>query len=412
MKLGVIADDFTGASDIALVLSENGFRSVLYNGVPENDDFSPAADAGIIALKTRTIDARCAVSQSLVALEWLIEMGVEQVIFKICSTFDSSRLGNIGPVTEALAKRLGSDRVLVCPSYPEGKRTVYQAHLFVDDRLLNESGMQNHPLTPMRDADVRRLMGMQASWPVEHVTLNQIREGGSNLSSLLMCGRRAHIVADAIDDSDLHRLARAAKGLKLITASAGIAVGLSSNFELQPTKNRWQGSAGRGVVLSGSCSATTRGQIERHCQTQPAFEVNVNDLMTGRLDRSSLVQWALSQSVTSSPLIYTSAAPDVVAAVHDDYAQADVANKIDQLFSELAGDFLAAGVERFVVAGGETSGAVSQALQARQMLIGPKIAQGVPAMRIAGSTAVLALKSGNFGDEDFFQSAMNALGSE
>lgn len=406
MKIGVIADDFTGASDIALTLSDAGMRCVQYAGTPA----TPAAadvEAGVVALKSRTIACDQAVAQSLAACDWLLEQGAAQIVFKVCSTFDSTPQGNIGQVTQALAERLGETRVIVCPAFPENGRSVYQGHLFVKDVLLNASGMQNHPLTPMKDPDLRRVLGAQTDWPVEHIAAPVVMAGAAAITRALAGSGRAMVVTDAIRDDDLLAIGAAARGRKLVTGGSGIALGLPGNFVLAGGRADWAGAPGPGVVLSGSCSTATRRQIAQYRQNAPAREVTADDVMSGAVAVDEIADWV--GSCDRAPLIFSSADPAVVAQAQSRYGRHEVAGKIERLFQDLAAQLAQRGVTRFVVAGGETSGAVTQGLNATALEVGPKIAPGVPALRVQGRPIALALKSGNFGDDQFFQTAIDML---
>lgn len=402
MKTGVIADDFTGASDIALTLAEGGMRAAQFIGMPDTPAPSEI-EAGVVALKTRTCPVDEAVAQSLVACDWLRAQGASQIIFKVCSTFDSTDDGNIGPVLDALSERLNTPRVIVCPAFPENGRSVYQGHLFVGGKLLNESGMQNHPLTPMRDADLRRVLARQSQHEIGHVPALTVLQGADAIKAALP--GRGHIIVDAIRDTDLMEIGRAAKDETLLCGGSGIALGLPANFGARPCTPAWQPIKGHGAVLSGSCSIATRGQVARYKAIAPHREITAEDVMDHGLSVTNLADWALAQP--SAPLIYSSADPDIVRAAQDKYGRDTVAHAIETLFSDLAQTLVANGVSRLVVAGGETSGAVVSGLKASMLHIGPRLAPGVPALRLDLDRPIaLALKSGNFGDEDFFASAL------
>jgi len=406
MKLGVIADDFTGASDIALTLSEGGMRAAQFVGVPDR----PAAaeiDAGIVGLKSRTSPVGDAIDMSLMACDWLLEQGCEQIVFKVCSTFDSTDEGNIGSVAAALASRLGETSVLVCPAFPENGRTVYEGHLFVKDKLLSESGMQNHPLTPMNDPDLRRVLERQTDWPVGHVPIATVWAGADAIASLTSIVGKAMLVADAIRNEDLIEIGRAAKSRKLIVGGSGVALGLPENFGVRNHNVRWTGHAGKAVVLSGSCSAATRGQVEAYRSHAPSRELSVADIMEKRLSLQELVEWVLQQE--TPPLVYSSADPEAVAAAQRQFGKTESSESVERLFSNLAAALSQSGVSRIVVAGGETSGAVVSGLQVETLEIGPPIAPGVPALKVSGRGLALALKSGNFGGPDFFSEALSVL---
>ncbi len=404
MKLGVIADDFTGASDIALTLVEGGMSVAQFNGIPTGD--VPAVDAGVVSLKSRTAPVDEAISQSLAACDWLVAQGCTQIIYKVCSTFDSTAGGNIGQVSQELAEHLGETRVAVCPAFPENGRSVYQGHLFVADRLLTESGMQNHPLTPMTDPDLRRVLAAQTSWPVDHISTHTVFQGPEAIAEA-MKGPAGMVVIDAIRDADLHAIGKALSGRKLMAGGSGIALGLPSNFGLSQGDIPFVGRSGLGVVLSGSCSIATRGQVERYKTRAPSREIEADTLMNGGYDLASLVDWVLQQD--QPPLIYSSADPAVVVAAQETFGGTIIAEKIETLFADLAANLANRGVERIVVAGGETSGAVVTALSADVLEIGPRIAAGVPAVSVSGRSLNIALKSGNFGDVDFFERALDVL---
>lgn len=409
MKIGVIADDFTGASDIALTLAEAGMQVAQFNGVPTRDA-PEGLEAGVIALKSRTAPVGEAVAASLAACEWLLAQGAVQIISKVCSTFDSTPKGNIGPVLDALADKLGAGPVPVCPAFPENGRSVYQGHLFVGDRLLNESGMQDHPLTPMRDADLRRVLAAQSSRKVAAIPMAIVSRGSDAIRDE-MTGD-AHVIVDAISEQDLIALGRACEDLPLLCGGSGIALGLPANFGARPKTPAWTGITGPGVVLSGSCSQATRAQVAAYIAQAiaPAREVLAADAIAGEIDIEALADWAIKQ--TTPPLIYSSAEPDAVRVAQEQFGAGKTAHAIETVFSDLAAALVARGALRIVVAGGETSGAVITGLGLQSLHIGPRAAAGVPLVRagdLAGELAsdlagdlALALKSGNFGGPDFF----------
>lgn len=404
MKIGVIADDFTGASDIALTLAEAGMRVSQFIGVPT----TPARnlDAGVVALKSRTAPADAVVAESLAACDWLLAQGAEQIIFKVCSTFDSTAEGNIGPVLDALSRRLEAGSVIVCPAFPENGRSVYQGHLFVQDVPLNESGMQDHPLTPMRDADLRRVLAAQSQEPVGHVAALTVMKGADAIRAALPSA--GHVIVDAIQDADLVEIGKAAKGQPLLCGGSGIALGLPANFGLAPAKPGWEPVRGPGVVLSGSCSRATRGQVEIYKSHAPSREISAADAVHGTVSAAGLAEWALAQQV--APLIYSSADPSVVKEAQEAFGQGRAAEAIETLFSSLTAELAARGAARIVVAGGETSGAAVNGLKAQELQIGPRLAAGVPALRLPGPRPLaLALKSGNFGGPDFFAEALTRM---
>ncbi|RWD66303.1 MAG: four-carbon acid sugar kinase family protein [Mesorhizobium sp.] len=420
MLLGVIADDFTGASDIAYTLAkglsgEGGLRTVLYLGIPEE---TAAADveAGVIALKSRTIETAVAVQQSLAALRWLLDQGCRQIVFKYCSTFDSTPAGNIGPVAEALAAALGVQGVLVCPAFPAAGRTVYQGHLFVKDRLLNESGLQNHPLNPMTDADIRRWLRLQTATDVGHLDIATVRRGPKAIEAALRENgerNRTLAIVDAITDDDLVAIGRAAASHRLVTGGSGIALGLAANFIekrlVAGTGASVIGADGPEAILAGSCSGATREQVEIHRANHPALAIDVAGVMGGSVTVEDLASFLLANQ-GRAPLVYSSGSPDEVKAIQARFGREKVAEALDDLFAGTALELVKSGVTRLVVAGGETSGAVVSALDLGALAIGVEIDPGVPVLLSGGEKPVaLALKSGNFGAPDFFDKALERL---
>jgi 3-dehydrotetronate 4-kinase len=393
MFLGIIADDFTGGSDIALTLSREGMAVTQYNGVPLSKA-EAGVEAGVISLKSRSCAVKEAVSLSLKACEWLLAQGCTQILFKYCSTFDSTDDGNIGPVAEALLKRLGGV-ALVCPAFPANGRSVYMGHLFVKDKLLSESGMENHPLTPMRDADLRRVLQKQTSLKVGHLPLN-----GTMPDADL-------IVADAITEDDLRALGRLAKNHKLITGGSGIALGLPANFNLARKATSFDKIKGDGIVLSGSCSMASREQVKIYAKSHPALCIEADALMSGRMNVSKAVDYLLER-LLYTPMLYSSADPDEVLRAQNDYGVTIIAEKFEDFFGEVAIEMVNRGVKRIAIGGGETSGAVIKALEVSSFIIGEEIAAGVPALLTDTGLAV-TLKSGNFGQPDFYERAMRVL---
>ncbi|SFR33044.1 Uncharacterized conserved protein YgbK, DUF1537 family [Yoonia tamlensis] len=406
MKIGVIADDFTGASDIALTLAEAGMRVAQFIGVPETDA-DPDLGAGVVALKSRTEPVADAVKASRAAGKWLRAQGAEQIIFKVCSTFDSTDQGNIGPVLDALADDLGVDRTLVCPAFPENGRSVYQGHLFVFDRLLNESGMQDHPLTPMTDPDLRRVLAAQTAREIGHIPAMTVAAGATAIRDALS-RTKGHVIVDAIHNADLMAIGTASKDLPFICGGSGIALGLPANFGATPATPDWAGICGPAVVISGSCSRATRAQVATYKSLAASFEIAAADVIDGKVTAASIADWAMAQ--TGAPLVYSSADPDVVRAAQAQFGTTRAAHAIETLFADLAAILAQRGVTRIVVAGGETSGAVVSGLGAHTLEIGPRLAAGVPVVRVAGAAPLcLALKSGNFGGPDFFAEALTRM---
>ena len=412
MLLGCIGDDFTGSSDLANTLAKQGMRVMQYTGVPSRAA-APEVEAGVVALKTRSIEPADAVRRSLEALDWLRAQGCRQYFFKYCSTFDSTPQGNIGPVADALADALRAEPVVFCPAFPGAGRSIYQGHLFVGGQLLNESGMQNHPLTPMTDPDIRRWLGLQSRHAIGHVAASTVFQGANAIRAALAAAHQSgkrHVVVDAIRDEDLMQIGEAADGLSLITGGSGVAQGLPANFHrrglISQSSLPWAGLAGKCVVLSGSCSAATREQVALHRESNPAREILAADVIEHRLDAGSVAEW--SMAAKGVPLIFSSADPDAVREVQQHYGRKRAAAALEAFFAEVARGLVARGAERLVIAGGETSGAVVEGLGIASLDIGPEIAPGVPAVQ-AGAQLVMALKSGNFGTPDFFTRAARML---
>jgi 3-dehydrotetronate 4-kinase len=415
MLLGVIADDFTGASDIANTLAKGGLSTVQFLGVPTKPA-PDACEAGVVALKSRSIPAADAVALSMEAFEWLRAQGCRQLVFKYCSTFDSTPQGNIGPVGEALARALGASGVPACPAFPTTGRTVYQGHLFVGDRLLSESGLENHPLNPMTDPDLRRWLQRQSKEPVGVVPWAVVRQGGAAIRKALdVAAERGErlVIVDAISDEDLLFIGDACAEAPLITGGSGIALGLPRNFIRQGLAtgkgSAFQGVDGPEAILAGSCSKATLQQIEAHRKDHPVLQVEVEAVMEGAVTPEALAAF-VHEHEGEAPLVYSSAPPEKVRALQGVHGREKIANALDTLFAETAARLVYDGVRRLVVAGGETSGAVVSALSLEALAIGPEIDPGVPALAAAdGRPLALALKSGNFGATDFFAKALQTL---
>ncbi len=412
MLLGCIGDDFTGSSDLANTLAKQGMRTVQYTGVP-GENASADVEAGVVALKSRSIAPQAAVEQSLQALRWLQTQGCEQFLFKYCSTFDSTPEGNIGPVIDALAQALNADRIIVCPAFPGTGRSIYQGHLFVNDVLLSESGMQNHPLTPMSDPDIRRWLKLQTRHQVGHVAARDVFAGAEAIESALLreqqAGKRL-IVVDALRDEDLMKIGEAARDLKLITGGSGIALGLPENFRAQgkitSSSAHWLGEAGKCVALSGSCSTATRTQLSLHLENHPGFEIVAADVIEERINAETVANWLIESE--GIPVAYSSADPSVISQIQETYGRERSSLAIETFFADIARRLVSAGIRKILTAGGETSGAVVEALSLTTLEIGPEIDPGVPALR-ASPDLVLALKSGNFGAPDYFVKAAGIL---
>jgi uncharacterized protein YgbK (DUF1537 family) len=417
MLLGAVADDFTGASDLANTLATGGMRTVQYVGVPGNPA-DPKVEAGVVALKSRTIRPADAVAQSLAALDWLKAQGCRQFLFKYCSTFDSTKEGNIGPVAEAMLKALDAPRAVVCPVFPATGRTLFMGHLFVGDRMLSETGMSDHPLTPMTDPDIRRWLGYQTREKVGLVPYAMIRRGSEAIATALAAeaaaGRRL-IVTDAVTDDDLRAIGVAIAHDRLITGGSGIAIGLPENFRREGLIGSEAATlpaiSGPGVVLSGSCSEQSRKQAAAHLVRHPGLSVTPKALIDGTLTVADALAWVRKHR-DAAPIVYSTAAPDEVRSAQERYGREASAAAVEDFFGRLAVGLAADGTRRIVVGGGETSGSVVTALGLGELRIGREIDKGVPALAAAhrSGTIGLALKSGNFGGESFYDKALAVLG--
>jgi len=413
MLLGVIADDFTGATDIAGFLVENGMRTVQLNGIP-TEDFGAAADAVVISLKSRSCPVQEAVSDSVAALKWLQSQGCQQFYFKYCSTFDSTAEGNIGPVTDALLDALGEEFAMVCPALPVNGRTVYNGHLFVFGELLSESGMRNHPVTPMTDSNLINLMNAQSQGTTGLVNFQTIEQGSEatkqKFTELKAQGHR-YAVVDAFNSDHLVTLGQAAKSLKLITGGSGLASGIAKNWVEHLSDQSDAKQAGHPVklptvVFSGSCSVMTNKQVSVYKEKAPHFSINVEACLNDEQYAESAFNWVMSNNQGEyAPLVCATADASALKSIQNEYGAQASSHAVEQFFSKLSTKLQQSGVKNFIVAGGETSGVVAQSLAVKGFHIGPQIAPGVPWVKSIDGELSLALKSGNFGDEDFFAKA-------
>ena len=424
--LGCIADDFTGATDLANNLVRAGMRTVQTIGVP-TDSQPIDADAIVVALKSRTIPAQDAIAQSLQAYAWLEAQGVEQIYFKYCSTFDSTPDGNIGPVTEALMDAIygaGKGFTIVCPAFPENNRTIFKGHLFVGDVLLSDSGMRNHPLTPMTDANLVRVMQSQTQRQVGLVEQSCVAAGADAIRARFQALQAEGIgvaVVDAISNQDLMHIGQALADTPLVTAGSGVAIGLPPNWQargaLAPNTaaDALPAATGYQAVISGSCSVATNAQVLHWRQAgHPAFAIDPLAVASGVDVVAQALNWATPQLQHGPVLIYATAEPQAVKAIQSQLGVAQAGELVEQTLSNIAKGLVQAGVRQLVVAGGETSGAVVQALEVERMVIGPQIDPGVPWTSVTssvcnGDTVHVTLKSGNFGTNDFFEKAFALL---
>ena len=426
--IGCIADDFTGATDLANNLVRAGMRCVQTIGVPDGGA-AVQADAIVVALKSRTVPAAEAVEQSLAALRWLQAQGVEQVYFKYCSTFDSTPEGNIGPVTEALLDALhgpGQGFTIACPAFPVNQRTVFKGHLFVGDVLLSDSGMRHHPLTPMTDANLVRVMQAQTRRKVGLVAQVVVAAGPQAIRerfAVLQAEGVSVAVVDAVSNEDLMLIGQALAGMPLVTAGSGIAIGLPQNWpQLQARGADVRADAlpparGAQAVVSGSCSVATNAQVLHFKQSgRPSLAIDPLAIAAGEDVAAQALAWAEPLLASGPVLFYATAEPSAVRAVQEKLGVARAGEMVEHTLSRIAAGLVQRGVRQLLVAGGETSGAVVQALGVQRMAIGPQIDPGVPWTSVdtplcPGEQVHVALKSGNFGSTDFFTKAFAQLSS-
>ena len=417
--LGCIADDFTGATDLANNLVRTGFRVVQTIGIPDgplNED----ADAVVVALKTRTIPAADAVAQSLAALAWLQSQGAGPIYFKYCSTFDSTAQGNIGPVADALMDALGTDFTIACPAFPENARTIFNGYLFVGDELLHESGMRHHPLTPMTDSNLVRVLQAQTQRRVGLIDYRTVAQGATAITQRIASLKAAGVsmaVIDAVSNDDLRAMGPALAALPLLTAGSGVAIGLTPAQGERALGDAVRLPAAQGLraIVSGSCSTATNGQVAAFIASGgAAFAVKPMQLAQGIDVAAQALAWAQAHLATGPVLVYATAEPDAVRAVQAELGVERAGQLVEQALAAVACGLVQQGVRQLIVAGGETSGACVQALDIKRLRIGPQIAPGVPWCHAPSPHALngglhIALKSGNFGAPDFFTTAFSVL---
>ena len=419
ISLGCIADDFTGATDLANNLVRAGMRVVQTIGVPSGP-LGAEVDAVVVALKSRTVPPAQAVAESLAALAWLQAQGAQQIYFKYCSTFDSTAQGNIGPVTEALMDALQTGFTIATPAFPDNQRTVFKGHLFVGDVLLNESGMQNHPLTPMQDPNLERVLQSQTKRRVGLIDHRVVARGEVAVSeriAQLQADGVAVAIVDAVSNEDLLRLGPALKGMPLVTAGSGVAIGLPANFGIKPSDqaSRLPAASGLRAVVSGSCSLATNRQVQDFISRgHPAMAIDPLRMVSGDDVAAEVLAWAGPLLARGPVLVYSTADSGAVKAVQARLGVDEAGAMVEHTLAAVARGLFELGVRQLVVAGGETSGACVQALGITQMQIGPQIDPGVPwcysgSERLAPEGLHLALKSGNFGSDDFFTKAFTML---
>lgn len=413
MRLGVIADDFTGATDIAGFLVEHGMKTVMFNGVGKVLP-SLEVDALVVSLKIRSCKAEEAQEKALEALSFLQSAGCTQVYYKYCSTFDSTKEGNIGPVTDALMEELHTKSTFICPALPINGRTVYQGYLFVQNQLLNESSMRFHPLNPMLDAKLQRLLEVQGKGKGGHIFHSDVVQGDKRISQVarqLEASGVTYLIVDVIDDADLDSIAEACASYPLVTGGSGLAIGIAhlhtkklgrpdkAVVSFVPRKDR-------DVVLSGSCSKRTNEQVSYYKHIAPSFSLDEEQCLNNPEYAQQVGDWVLSQNPQLlSPLVYATRSPEELEKNRKRFVGQPLEHKIEQVFGELAGYLAEKGIRNFIVGGGETSGVVATALQVSSYLIGPQIDPGVSWLRSLDGTMHLSFKSGNFGSVDFFEKA-------
>ena len=427
MILGVIADDHTGATDVASMLVRSGLRTVQIIGVPSASTDAGEVDAVVIALKSRTIPPAEAIEQSLAALRWLQQRGVPRFYFKYCSTFDSTPQGNIGPVADALMQALGTHYSIACPAFPENQRTIFKGHLFVGDVLLSDSGMRNHPLTPMTDANLVRVLQAQSRCKVGLLSHLQVAKGAVSLKQVveqkIATANNETLgvidIADAITNDDLMVLGHALADVPLVTAGSGLALGLAAAYidrglvKADAHAAQLPAAGGKAVVISGSCSVATNAQVKHWiASSKPAMKIDAREIAGGQPVAQRVLDWHAQQKETC--LICATSPPEEVAALQKEFSANSLGEQIEHCFADIAQGLIAQQVRRFVVAGGETSGAVVNALGVQSLKIGETIDPGVPwtsgqvgkPLLDTAAPVLLALKSGNFGTEDFFVKAL------
>jgi uncharacterized protein YgbK (DUF1537 family) len=422
LSLGCIADDYTGASDLANTLTRSGLRTVQTIGVPASDLKLPEVDAVVVSLKSRSIEAGLAVSKSRAAEQWLRGRGASHVLFKICSTFDSTDAGNIGPVMDALRADSGDAILLVTPAFPETGRTVYMGNLFVGPVPLNESPLKDHPLNPMHDSNLVRVLARQSQTRIGLVELSIVARGPdavrAHLAELSAKGIGA-VIIDAVFASDLETIGTVALDHRVSVGASGIGLGLA---RAMVASRRVSANApyaasdvpvgGPAACLAGSCSQATLQQIAKAEADMPVLHLDPDQVVAGKNEARRALAWARERLREGPVLIASSSTPAEVAALQARHGRDAAGHAIEQAMADIAEGLVESGVRRLVVAGGETSGAVVDRLGIPGFLVGAEIAAGVPVLRAVGALAgdmLLALKSGNFGGPEFFSDALRLM---
>ena len=417
MLLGVIADDFTGGTDIAGFLVENKMRTIQLSGTPSSDN-PIDADAVVISLKSRSCPVEEAVSDSINALRWLKTIGCKQFYFKYCSTFDSTPTGNIGPVIDALLDELDEKFTIVCPALPVNGRTVFNGHLFVMGELLCDSGMRYHPVNPMKDSSLIRLMDQQSGGETGLVSYATIEQGADQVVDAYkrLCNEgKRYAVADAFRSEHLEVLGESVRNMTMVTGGSGLALGIAKNWAAQlsdQTDAQEAGcpTAGKTVILSGSCSQMTNLQVQNYRGTAPNYALDVEPCLLDQNYAEQICHWVIQNlDGKQAPMVYATTDTKTLQVIQKTFGIEMSSQAVEQLFGKLAVMLKERGVKNFIIAGGETSGTITQSLDVSGFRIGPQIAPGVPWVKSLDGKLSLALKSGNFGDSHFFTTAQEFL---
>ncbi len=421
LMFGSVADDYTGASDLANTLARAGLRIVQTIGVPSPELALPDVDAVVVALKSRSIPVEDAIGLSRKAADWLRGQGARHILFKVCSTFDSTDRGNIGQVMDALREDAQSGPVVVTPAFPETGRTVYFGNLFVGTVPLNESPLKDHPLNPMHDANLVRVLARQSRYPVGLVPFSTVASGSAAIQEAMRvlgsAGKGAAIV-DTVSDAHLQAIGEAALQNPVSVGASGLGLGIARALLAAAPRAAAQDApafntaiGGKVAILAGSCSQATLEQIRAVERALPVLRLDIARLLKGEPVAAEALTWAKERLESGPVLIASSATPDVVAALQMQYPAGHVSGVIEHCLAEIGAGLVASGVRRLIVAGGETSGAIVDRLGLKAFLVGPEIAPGVPVLRSTGdaSEMLLALKSGNFGGRDFFSRALGMM---
>lgn len=412
MQLGVIADDFTGATDIASFLVNYGMSTIQLNGVPQDSlTLDNDVDAVVISLKSRSCPVNEAVEQSVAALKWLQQQGCKQFYFKYCSTFDSTSKGNIGPVTDALLDALDEKLTIISPALPVNGRTIYQGYLFVMAQLLSDSGMRHHPINPMTDSSLIRLMESQSKGKCGLIPFNIIESGANAVSAKLDELKNAgyrYVVLDTLTEKHLLTQGEAVRDMKLVTGGSGLAIGLAKQWakpgvDSQQAQKAGQPQGDKSVILSGSCSVMTNKQVAAYQNQAPSFALDIEKCLIDDNYINIVNQWVIDNSSQSlAPLVYATTSPENLASIQNKWGIEKTSIAVESFFANLAKRLVDQGYNKIITAGGETSSIIVQTLSISGFHIGPTIAPGVPWVRAIDKPLSLSLKSGNFGDETFF----------